>query len=409
MRRRIGTVILALLLAAGCARALAQGERVSIERIIEEANELGGWRAAYEAYGRTIAVDIPIVVPQVKAVPVVTASTWTASDSRALRSLHETEGMDLRDGDYARIDRQMFGRVNDGEASDDAASIQIGVEGMVVRVMLDSPEDLLSLHTEHHLKIRRKAYYPDQLSFEATHAEDNDMSLASAIEYLERVLDHYLAPETAEFELDYVELADRARRTKSLEDEELGECVDYYEKGTYFIRFFQRVHGVPVMLPAYSGYENLIENHISYDRFVDWGNPGGIAQVMDKASFWVSFRWMKEEGIEREDLTFLPLSDVIRSIEEQIRSGHIRNVYSLRLGYTIFLNDQSPETYTLFPMWVLECDYVASPDEEVHQNPYTEEFREGFSFAELLINPQTGEIADRMHPKQEDMAAPPIL
>lgn len=408
MKGLIGTVVLALLLAACCATALAQGERVSIERIIEEANELGGWREEYEAHGRTIAVDIPIVIPQVESVPVVTASTWTASDSQALRALHQTEGIDLHSGDYAGVDKQLFAQLSDGGTGDTGASIQIGVDGMVVRVMFNSPEDLLSLHAEHHLKIRKQDYFPYQLSVEDAHAENNDMSLASAIEYVGRVLEYYLAPETARFALDFVELADRARRTKSLEDEAYGACVDYYEKGTYFIHFFQSVHGIPVMLPAYDGYENLLENRISYDRFVDWGNPGGLAQVMDKASFWVFFKWMKEESVEKEDLAFLPLSRIIRSIEDEIYRGHIRNVYSLRLGYTIFLNESSPETYTLFPMWVLECDYVESPDEEVRENPYTEEFREGFSFATLLINPQTSEISDRMHPKQADMDCPPI-
>lgn len=409
MRKIFGTAVLTLIFIACFAQALAHEERISIQDIIDEANELNRWHKTYEAYGRTIVVDIPISIPQVDSIPIVTASTWTTDDSQVLKSLQRAEGIDLLDGEYAEIDKLMFGQLNNGKVTDRGATIQIAVQGMILRVMFNSPEELLSVNTKHYLKIRKKDYYPYQLDFEDVYAENNDMSLALANEYLERILAYYLAPETVEYSIDYVELADRARKTKSLEDEEFGECVDYYDKGSYFIRFFQNVHGIPVMLPAYYGYENLLENHVNYEQFVDWGVPGGIAQIMDTESFWVFIKWIKEERIEKEDLRLLPLESIIQSIEDQIYKGYIRNVYSLRLGYTIFLNDDSPNTYTLFPMWVLECDYVETPNKEVKVNPYTDEFREGFSFSRVLINPQTGKVSDRMHPTQRDMYCPEII
>ena len=91
---------------------------------------------------------------------------------------------------------------------------------------------------------------------------------------------------------------------------------------------------------------------------------------------------------------------------KEIKAGHVRNVYALKLGYIIYLNDRSPETYTLYPMWVLDCNYVENKNKEIKVNPYSDDIRDCFSFERICINPETAEMMDFLNPKTSMLYAP---
>ena len=74
--------------------------------------------------------------------------------------------------------------------------------------------------------------------------------------------------------------------------------------------------------------------------------------------------------------------------------------------YIIYLNDRSPETYTLYPMWVLDCDYVENKNKEIKVNPYSDDIRDCFSFERICINPETAEMMDFLNPKTSMLYAP---
>ena len=48
--------------------ALASGDMVSISELRQQVEAMGRWTKTYEAYGRTIEVDIPIYIPNEKVV-----------------------------------------------------------------------------------------------------------------------------------------------------------------------------------------------------------------------------------------------------------------------------------------------------------------------------------------------------
>ena len=52
--------------------AMAQGEMVSISELRAQVEQMGRWTQTYQVNGRTIDVDIPIIVPEVERCPVVT-------------------------------------------------------------------------------------------------------------------------------------------------------------------------------------------------------------------------------------------------------------------------------------------------------------------------------------------------
>ena len=127
---------------------------------------------------------------------------------------------------------------------------------------------------------------------------------------------------------------------------------------------------------------------------------------MDRNAFWLTVKWMKVEKVHNEKVKLLPIENVISALEKEIEDGHIRNVYSLKLGYIIYLNEESPKTYTLYPMWVLDCDYVETKGGNIKVNPYSQDIRDGFSFERICINAETAEIVDFLNPKTSMLYAP---
>ena len=60
--RKITLLFCALLLVPTL--ALARGDMVSISELRQQVEAMGQWTQTYEAYGRTIEVDVPIIVPE---------------------------------------------------------------------------------------------------------------------------------------------------------------------------------------------------------------------------------------------------------------------------------------------------------------------------------------------------------
>lgn len=56
--------------------AMASGEMVSISELREQVETMGRWQKTYQAHGRTIEVDSPILVPDVDEMPIMAAEPW---------------------------------------------------------------------------------------------------------------------------------------------------------------------------------------------------------------------------------------------------------------------------------------------------------------------------------------------
>ena len=292
---------------------------------------------------------------------------------------------------------------NDGTSE---ADIEVYGKGTELRIMLNNPEDLLGKNKNDNIKIKKYGFYQYQVDDKVTYAENNEMSLEEAEKYLEEIVEYFIKDEYNGIDIDYIKIAGRGRKTKSYTDEELGEYVDYYPKGSYFFNYYQVLHKIPIMMTIIATLNNKQENKIYGDLFEYWGTTGGICQIMDRNAFWLTVRWMKVEKVHNEKVKLLPIENVISALEKEIEDGHIRNVYSLKLGYIIYLNEESPKTYTLYPMWVLDCDYVETKGGNIKVNPYSQDIRDGFSFERICINAETAEIVDFLNPKTSMLYAP---
>ena len=57
---------------------LASGDMVSISELRQQVEMMGRWTKTYEAHGRTIEVDVPIIVPEVEEFPVFSVEPYYA-------------------------------------------------------------------------------------------------------------------------------------------------------------------------------------------------------------------------------------------------------------------------------------------------------------------------------------------
>ena len=376
--------------------ALASGDMVSVSELRQQVEMMGRWTKTYEAHGRTIEVDIPIYIPNEKELAVYDCSAYTeyiknpnSDDKNNVYSYNEN----LRE----------LTKENDGTSE---ADIEVYGKGTELRIMLNNPEDLLGKNKNDNIKIKEYGFYQYQVDDKVTYAENNEMSLEEAEKYLEEIVEYFIKDEYNGIDIDYIKIAGRGRKTKSYTDEELGEYVDYYPKGSYFFNYYQTLHKIPIMMTIIATLNNKQENKIYGDLFEYWGTTGGICQIMDRNSFWLTIKWMKIEKEHEETVKLLPIEQIINTVEKEIKAGHIRNVYALKLGYIIYLNDRSPETYTLYPMWVLDCDYVENKNKKIKVNPYSDDIRDCFSFERICINPETAEMMDFLNPKTSMLYAP---
>jgi hypothetical protein len=368
---------------------------ICINCIAEEMDKFT-WKKEYIIDGNIISVDIPIYILDENELEVYDCTSYTeyiknpnSDDKNNVYSYNEN----LRE----------LTKEKDGTSE---ADIEVYDKGTELRVMLNNPEDLLGKNKNDNIKIKEYGFYQYQVDDKVTYAENNEMSLEEAEKYLEEIVEYFIKDEYNGIDIDYIKIAGRGRKTKSYTDEELGEYVDYYPKGSYFFNYYQVIHKIPIMMTIIATLNNKQENKIYGDLFEYWGTTGGICQIMDRNAFWLTVKWMKVEKVHNEKVKLLPIENVISALEKEIEDGHIRNVYSLKLGYIIYLNEESPKTYTLYPMWVLDCDYVETKGGNIKVNPYSQDIRDGFSFERICINAETAEIVDFLNPKTSMLYAP---
>ena len=256
--RRFTTMIGALLLMPTV--AMASGKTVSISELRQQVEAMGWWTQTYEAYGRTIEVDIPIIVPEVDEVPVITVEPYYAVYEQRL----------TRDGTLL----EKIGE--DGWCSVYAESNLLSEEGITgkARVLdlddfeqVDFDANYSSPRDEHNLNTKYTSdfFYPYEIERADTYAEDNPASLEDAVTNLEKVVG-YFYPEEPDVMVDRVELRSRLHKVKGIDDYKLGDYVENYPSGTYNLSIRETMDGIPIYAD--------IGDRLSLDLASDKGQKG---------------------------------------------------------------------------------------------------------------------------------------
>ena len=394
---------------------LANSDMVSVSELRQQVERMGRWTASYEAYKREIEVDIPIDIPEVNAVPIVQVSGYYAVDQEGRLTRDGTklnkignDGFDIYEEDGLIT---YLGTIDaDGEIK--AASFEQD-KTVLFLAYYNSPSNLRT----HKVKYDSKVYYPYEVDADEIYAEDNPQSAAAAKAYLERVLGYFYPESDNSIALRHLEVRSRGHKVKGLDDYNLGDYAKDYPMGTYALNFCQTIQGIPVYHDV--GWRLDTTGNAPHELINDaWKKTEPIMGISDNRfefmgddSFEMLVRWVKEVGVIEEDVPLAPLSNIISSVEDEIKKGHIRKVYALRLGYGCYITEESPETYVLYPTWICECDYMDDPKWEIDEWAYNLEkgFNKKYSFKTLVINAQTGEMDDPYLSKKEQIFCPTII
>ena len=115
-------------------------------------------------------------------------------------------------------------------------------------------------------------------------------------------------------------------------------------------------------------------------------------EFMDSSSFFLNAVLFKERDFLEQDVPLASLGEIIAKLEQEISEGRLRNVYALRLGYVCYLDENSPDTYTLYPAWICDCIYAESPKQEIETPVFSDAFRDDFCYEQIIIDAQTCEL-----------------
>lgn len=391
--------------------ALASGDMVSISELRQQVEMMGRWTKTYEAHGRTIEVDVPIIVPEVEEFPVFSVEPYYAVYEQRL----------TRDG-------TMLEKIGeDGWCSVYAEQNLLSEEGIIGEAkaldlddfeQVDFDANYSSPRDEHNLntKYTSEFFYPYEIEQADTYAEDNPASLEDAVANMEKVVG-YFYPEEPAVMVDRVELRSRLHKVKGIDDYNLGDYVEDYPSGTYNLSIREMMDGIPIYVD--------VGDRLSLDLASDKGKKGvndfwrknvklwrvrdNYFEFMNKSRFELDTVWLKRVNKIEEDVPLKNVDVIIRNLEKEIGQGKIRRIYALKLGYCVYFSDEGENIYTIYPAWICECDYTESAKEELKKSEQIPDERKQYYYKQLVINAQTGQIEPYLIEKQELAYCPRVI
>lgn len=378
------------------AAAFAAGGMVSVSELHRQAEEMGRWQKTYDTPSGKLNVDIPIIVPDVEAFPVITVEndrpfTQEMADEM-LKTAFEQDGLTYfhydMDGQPSEV---IWGTLGMGMTEDYESAKDFGVSTGEWREGKWSNYDA-----------RPNDYrYPWELDMDSTYTRGGDQTVAQAMACFQSVIDeaypnkgYTIAPKRIAI-----------HGSTAVDGQSNGG------KGYYTIRAEQVMNGIPMfgalcstigdnsfrVAYASSPETNRIANRLApYCLGAEWRTNVFLKMYSSSdTDYNVNVSMNRIRTVELEDVPLAPLDRVLASIEKEIETGRIRNIHALRLGYMRYSNPDMEDYAWAVPMWVLDCDYVPDGKQDV-----VDSFHEHFEldrwtlyeFAQIPLDAQTGEM-----------------
>ena len=376
--------------------AFAAGGMVSVSELHRQAEEMGRWQKTYDTPSGKLNVDIPIIVPDVEAFPVITVEndrpfTQEMADEM-LKTAFEQDGLT-----YFHYDM-------DGQPSE----VIWGTLGMGMTEDYESAKDFDVSTGEwregkwSNYDARPNDYrYPWELDMDSAYIRGGDQTVAQAMACFQRVIDEAYPNK------GYTIAPKRIAIHGSTAVDGQGNGG----KGYYTICAEQVMNGIPMfgalcstigdnsfrVAYASSPETNRIANRLApYCLGAEWRTNVFLKMYTSSdTDYNVNVSMNRIRTVELEDVPLAPLDRVLASIEKEIETGRIRNIHALRLGYMRYSNPDMEDYAWAVPMWVLDCDYVPDGKQDV-----VDSFHEHFEldrwtlyeFAQIPLDAQTGEM-----------------
>lgn len=345
-KRLAAYAILASLALSTQGSLAAAQDYVTIAELRKQTAE--GISETYGAYGRTIQVDLNIIVPDVQKLPILRVSPMPSpiTDTKADNPYFYT---------YGRI-QQIVGRT---EKSNRVPGI-----GYIM---------------------------PDGI------AEGNPFTPESVQEFvLQTVREAHAAYQSASFVLlgqvgHSRQYAEQNETKYGLSDENVNRAVPLNASGDYELLFCQQFEGIPVYPWQY--FDRMVSASFPHPYI----QPQIWANVYNRQDYFISISCAVLNETVIEDIPLAPFEKVQKALEEAIDSGRLRQVYDIRLMYFPF-GEMLPqgESMLLCPVWVVTGDiYETAKKESVTLWGNYGLRKSAMGESCFMIDAQTGELLDR--------------
>lgn len=340
------------------------------------------WSAQYDAAGRTIEVDVDVVIPQAEYAPVITVRHMPPLDEAVCSTL-DARYIQAEKEDC--INRYSF-RSNDFSTQvTHAIPPAWGANRDSEFVAGAMSQELYDLY---------------EFDLNTAYADNNTLTVAEAIDIAEYQTDKLFPGESLYLRTVYVDGKTFWKKS--------GDVIR--DRGGYSLCMSQSFHGIPFMASIHEAFTQFAVG----DEDV-WLENRGILRgfVFDENAWSVNCTFYQESGVLHQDIPLLPFDAVKENIERLIMFGHVRWIDSVTLGYVQFDTADAAEQ-VLIPCWVIWCEYHpggATSERQSGTNSNAVLLYDGNNdyYRPLIINAQTGDLVDTENTTEGRCMFPEVL
>ena len=244
------------------------------------------------------------------------------------------------------------------------------------------------------------------------HAKNQPISAGEVVNKVKNMI-RELYDESISIELKRIEVVSSFQKGKMVSDKmtSLGdyEFGDLTGIGGYGIEAYPTLDGVPIIASAGSGYLERGAEKI-YDVLY-FAHPS--AYVFYYSDDYMNISMMnayKTKEVVIENTGLCEFDNIYKTIEKIVDTGKIKRIYSINLGYVIYLDKNEEYSskkekggekwdyseYLLVPTWVVMCSYSENGSNndkaEVNSDHVCE--RQDLNYQQIFIDAQTGKLHD---------------
>ena len=266
-----------------------------------------------------------------------------------------------------------------------------------------------SLFSEYHIN---NAWRLDDEELADIHAKNQPISAGEVVNKVKNMI-RELYDESIDIEIKRVEVTSSFQIGKMVSNEMTSkgdyEMGDLTGVGGYGFDAYPTLDGVPIIASAGSGYlEKGAEKIYSVLYF---SNPKISAFYCSDDYMNISLtNVFKKKEVVFENVPLCGFDKVYEIVEKYVDEGKIKRVYSISLGYIVYLDKKEEYSdkkekngkqrdyadYLLIPTWIIGCSYSenGSNDDQTDMNSYDGSEQQDLNYQKIFIDAQTGKLHD---------------
>lgn len=270
--------------------------------------------------------------------------------------------------------------------------------------------DKRSQFSDYHID---SAWKLDDGELDNIYAKNQTISAKGVVDKIKKMVQE-LYDESIDIELRRVDVVSSFQMGKMISNEMISmgdyEFGDLTGIGGYAIEAYPTLDGIPIITSANSGYIETGKNRDAFDALYfscPWIDTSYYSDDYMNVSFSNVFKVKK---VISKNVELCGFDLIYNVLENYIDEGKIKKIYSINLGYVIYLDKNEEYSdkkekngkqrdysdYLLVPTWIIGCSYSenGSNDDQTDMNSYDGSEQQDLNYQKIFIDAQTGKLHD---------------